>query len=198
MFWRGRKRKDAAWRVTTNAVEKEATTGPTQPASDDETPEPTTSGEDTEHAAMMKEEEESEYGEDDQKSAEELHDSPEEAPRAPMERELTPEERLERKRQDAMQTQKVLETQALARDSFCKNQRVQYTHRASGRKYEAVVVAVHFDDGVDRPYFTIRYEMAGDPPEVMEKQTTSLLQGFNWHVGDTGGDQKVRAGDIMS
>lgn len=87
------------------------------------------------------------------------------------EADLSPEERLERKREEAMRVQKVQETQALARNSFCKNQRVQYLHKASGRQYEAVVVDVHFDDGIDRPYFTIRYQ-SGSPPEMIEKQTT--------------------------
>lgn len=83
---------------------------------------------------------------------------------------LSPEERLEQKRQVALAAQKVQETQALGRNSFCKDQRVLYLHKASGRYFEAFVVDVHFDDGIDRPYFTVRYEF-GD--EEIEKQTTS-------------------------
>ena len=191
MFWRGRKRKEGAWRVavddTTTTTTQEAQQARQvddmavpviKQASDDDTPDPTTSGDDTEEVAMMEEEEANEE-EEDETSSQEWSAAPEAAPPAtvapppPLERELTPAERLERKRQDAMQNQKVLETQALARNSFCKNQRVQYTHKASGRKYEAVVVDVHFDDGIDRPYFTIRYEMGEESSEIMEKQTTS-------------------------
>jgi len=94
---------------------------------------------------------------------------------------ISPEELLARKRREAMRLQKVQETQALGRNSFCKNQRVRYLHKASGRRYEAVIVDVHFDDGIDRPYFTVRYHRQSDDnngggqslPEMIEKQTTS-------------------------
>ena len=127
--------------------------------------------EDSDDNSLKEEEEEEEENDNSQNiSNDEEGDTPA----------ATPAERLEQKRQDALQYQKTQETKALARNSFCKHQRVLYTHKASGRKYEAVIVAVHLDDGLDRPYYTIRYNAATPvgqedtnvPAEPMEKQTT--------------------------
>lgn len=83
---------------------------------------------------------------------------------------VSPEERRRRMGNEILEAQKVLETQALARDSFTKNQRVEYIHKGTGKKYAAVIADVHFDDGLERPYFTIRYHRStGD---LVEKQTT--------------------------
>eukprot|EP00977_Amphora_coffeiformis_P015029 scaffold4298_cov183-Amphora_coffeaeformis.AAC.6 len=174
MIWR-RKRKEAA------AVTQD---GKQQPPNEE--PATSNSGEETTDAAM--EEEEEEYDDNDHVSesdagANDVQEEEQEQPAnavADHEQQqnhqdalLSPEERLARKRQEAMELQKVQETQALGRDSFCKNQRVGYLHKASGRQYEAVVVGVHLDDGIDRPYFTIRYYKSdANPPEMIEKQTT--------------------------
>lgn len=162
MFWRGRKRKDAALKAAQRAVTepKINTPLPTSSYDEDDTAEAVVNDEEE------REEEEEEEPEEEQVEEEQVEEAPEERPAV----ELSPEDRLERKRQDAMEEQKVNEIQALASNSFCKNQRVQYLHKASGRRFEAVVMAVHFDDGVDRPYFTVRYEMGS---ETIEKQTTS-------------------------
>jgi hypothetical protein len=85
---------------------------------------------------------------------------------------MTPQEKLEEKRQKALERQKSEETKALGNNTFCKQQRVQYFHKASGKTYDAVVVAVHLDDGIDRPYFTIRYFIDESASNPVEKQTT--------------------------
>ena len=159
MFWRSRKRKEAA---ALKAAQKDDT------LPQEDTPEPVTSSNDEDDSvepAAVNEEEEVESEEEMEEKAEgEWQPPPKPAP---------PVSLLERKRQEAMKEQKRQETIALAQNSFCKNQRVQYLHRATGRRFEAVIVAVHFDDGVDHPYFTVRYETSGNQPETIEKQTTS-------------------------
>jgi hypothetical protein len=56
--------------------------------------------------------------------------------------------------------------------SFAKNQRVAYFHKASDTWMEdACIVGVHHDDGVDQPYYTIRYQQP-DSEEHIEKRTT--------------------------
>ena len=154
MFWRGRKRKESA--------SKEAQKPETLPRVD--TPEPATTSNDESDTAEAIVHEEAEESYDKGQQVEEMT-SEEESPDL-----ASPQERLERKRQDALQEQKVAEIQALARNSFCKNQRVRYLHKASGRHFEAVIVAVHLDDGIDRPYYTVRYSREA---ETIEKQTTS-------------------------
>ncbi len=37
--------------------------------------------------------------------------------------------------------------------SFAKKQRVLYHHKAAGKTHPAVVVAVHYDDGPNKPYY---------------------------------------------
>lgn len=165
MFWRGRKRKESA--------SKEALKPDTVPQND--TPEPATTSNDESDTGLepiANEKDEESVKERQKQQAEEttVEESSPSAPEAAVVDLASPQERLERKRQEALQEQKVLEIQALARDSFCKNQRVRYLHKASGKHFEAVILAVHFDDGVDRPYYTIRY--ARDD-ETIEKQTTS-------------------------
>ena len=161
MFWR-RKQKEAApqeaakgKQISQQQDEEEELPSPPEPATSG-------SGEDTTDVAME--------DVDEGLSETEVEEKVKEPP-AVVEDNLSPEERLELKRQEAMQWQKVQETQALARNSFCKNQRVEYLHKTTGRQFEAVVVDVHLDDGIDRPYFTVRYQ-SGSPPEMIEKQTT--------------------------
>jgi hypothetical protein len=56
--------------------------------------------------------------------------------------------------------------------SFAKNQRVAFFHKVSDTWIENThVVGVHHDDGVDQPYYTIRYQQS-DSEEPIEKQTT--------------------------
>mmetsp|Transcript_47739 Transcript_47739/g.144347 ORF Transcript_47739/g.144347 Transcript_47739/m.144347 type:complete len:164 (-) Transcript_47739:228-719(-) len=63
---------------------------------------------------------------------------------------------------------------------LAKKQRVSYHHKASDRRYEAVVVGVHYDDGPDHPYYTIKYSKEND--EEMEKQTTpDRLERLPWN-----------------
>jgi hypothetical protein len=65
------------------------------------------------------------------------------------------------------------------RNCFVKNQRVFYFHKASDTWFDdAYIVGVHHDDGVDQPYYTIRYYKNNDSTleaqlqEPIEKQTT--------------------------
>ena len=173
MFWMGRKRREAATKAAPVEDEAKVTTTAEWSTTPEETPEPATSSNDgdTEEPIVEEDEEEDPIAEEEEED--ELDESRDDAtpPPAPP-ADLSPEERLERKRQEAMEAQKVQETLALASNSFCKNQRVMYLHKASGRHYEAVIADVHFDDGLDRPYFTVRYA-SGNPPETIEKQTTS-------------------------
>ena len=163
MFWRGRrKHKEAA---AADAALPEAAKATLRQHGEEDVPEPETSGEETEDAVATGNENEEETKEETIISNEDSNEK-----NAGEDDNLSPTERLERKRQEALQAQKVQEIKALARNSFCKNQRVKYLHKASGRQYEAVVSDVHFDDGIDRPYFTIRYNNA---QEMIEKQTTS-------------------------
>lgn len=184
MFWRGRKRKQAA-AAQKQAKEQEESLPPLHHHQDEDdiAPEPavTSSNEEDETELPVdstddcKEEEEQEDEDEESKEQQqegEMEDTSVETQPQPAPADyLSPEDLLERKRQDAMAAQKVLETQALARNSFCKNQRVHYWHKASRQRYEAVIVDVHLDDGVDRPYFTVRYR-TGDG-DTMEKQTTN-------------------------
>jgi hypothetical protein len=55
--------------------------------------------------------------------------------------------------------------------SFAKNQRAACFHKASDTWIENThIVGVHHDDGVDQPYYTIRYQQS-DSEEPTEKQT---------------------------
>jgi hypothetical protein len=70
-----------------------------------------------------------------------------------------------------LQSQKDREIKASG-ESFAKNQRVAYFHKASNVWFEdTYIVGVHHDDGVDQPYYTIRYKK-DDSEEPIEKQTT--------------------------
>jgi hypothetical protein len=64
---------------------------------------------------------------------------------------------------------------------FVNNQRVRYLFKATETWYDAVIVAVHLDDGPEKPYYTIAYtrhdvETDCDNESVVarrvEKQTT--------------------------
>ena len=191
MFWRRKRKEATAGAVAQVRGGSDSIKGKQdsqQLVPDNDEPITSGSGEETMDIAMDEEEEDS-VDADDDGTSETDHDKNvqrEDAQGVNVSEEQTydhfsPEELLAWKRREAMQLQKVQETQALGRNSFCKNQRVRYLHKASGRQYEAVVVDVHFDDGIDRPYFTIRYHRQSDDnnggeeslPELIEKQTTS-------------------------
>lgn len=157
MFWRRRKRNQAAVSIR---AQKEIQDGLTT----DETPNPSQSGEDTTDAVAEEEEEENHnqnlgrQQELKEKPSVNKNDDPN----------LSPEDRM---RKELLETQKIVETLALARNGFTKYQRANYVHKATGKVYEAVIMDVHTDDGLDRPYYTIRYK-SGKPPQTVEKQTT--------------------------
>ena len=65
-------------------------------------------------------------------------------------------------RERRIETQKQMEVDALKRGHFAKRQRVRYHHRSTDTYYDAVVTGVHFDDGPDKPYYSIKYKR----PEV--------------------------------
>lgn len=76
------------------------------------------------------------------------------------------EELMKRRRLDA---QLKAEREAAARGPkfFAKKQRVRYLNKLTNSVCDAVVVGVHFDDGPENPYYTIRYK----------KQCEEILDG---------------------
>ena len=68
--------------------------------------------------------------------------------------------------------QKDREQKASALNQYTKQQRVRYFHKTSDQWIdEAIVVGVHYDDGPDKPYYTIKYSRPEDEATI-EKQTT--------------------------
>mmetsp|Transcript_1144 Transcript_1144/g.2652 ORF Transcript_1144/g.2652 Transcript_1144/m.2652 type:complete len:149 (-) Transcript_1144:94-540(-) len=61
-------------------------------------------------------------------------------------------------RKRRLDAQRKAEQDAEANGVFAKKQRVQYRNKANNTICDAVVVGVHFDDGLDKPYYTIRYK----------------------------------------
>lgn len=90
------------------------------------------------------------------------------------------------------------ENQARCSTGFLvKNQRVRYFHKASGYRCEGHVAAVHFDDGPDRPYYTIQY-IAPDTNDFVEKQTThDRLEAASWDGDKTWEILQARMGGGM-
>jgi hypothetical protein len=94
----------------------------------------------------------------------------------------TDEERQLGLKKAALQSQKEKEKQAESMGSFVKKQRVKYLHKATEQWFDAHIIGVHFDDGPDKPYYTIKYKKddgaVGDNGDeiisetIMEKQTT--------------------------
>jgi hypothetical protein len=67
------------------------------------------------------------------------------------------EDSVERQRKRRLDAQRKLEAEAESRGAFAKKQRVKYYHKATGEWYDdAHIVGVHFDDGIDKPYY-VRY-----------------------------------------
>jgi len=67
------------------------------------------------------------------------------------------EQQLKSRRLDA---QLKAEKEAAARGPkfFAKKQRVRYLNKTTNSVCDAVVVGVHYDDGPDNPYYTIKYK----------------------------------------
>jgi len=98
------------------------------------------------------------------------------------------QQEIERKK-CLLQSQKEREIQAAAQTelgSFVKNQRARYFHKLSEQWYnDAHIVGVHHDDGVDQPYYTIRYRKP-EEIESIEKQTTrDRLEYAEWEEEKT-------------
>jgi uncharacterized protein with LGFP repeats len=84
--------------------------------------------------------------------------------------------------QKLIDNQQQREEVASARGAFVENQRVRYFFKANDTWYDATIVGVHYDDGPDRPYYTIRFwrngveydenHMESVVRQVVEKQTT--------------------------
>lgn len=78
--------------------------------------------------------------------------------------------------------QRQREEVASAKGVFVENQRVRYFFKTNETWYDAIIVGVHYDDGPDRPYYTIRYwrnsvdcnenQIDSVVRHVVEKQTT--------------------------
>jgi len=59
--------------------------------------------------------------------------------------------------EERVRAQCLAERAAAERNQFAKHQRVSYA-ASEERRYDAVVVGVHFDDDPDHPYYTIKYK----------------------------------------
>jgi len=90
-----------------------------------------------------------------------------------------------------LEFQREAEKEAEKRGHFAEKQRVLYYHKATGQYFDSVIVGVHYDDGPDTPYYTIKYtkpniQISDDGAEVdtpieMEKQTNpDRLQRLEW------------------
>eukprot|EP00978_Attheya_sp_CCMP212_P002670 scaffold5469_cov54-Attheya_sp.AAC.2 len=89
-----------------------------------------------------------------------------------------------------LETQKEKEEEAETRGAFIKQQRVKYHHKASDAYYDAVIIGVHFDDGPDRPYYTIKYKKPetdengaerADFLEIEKQTTVDRLERVKWN-----------------
>ena len=67
------------------------------------------------------------------------------------------ENRLKRNRLDA-QLKAEKDAEARGPKFFAENQRVRYLNKTTNSICDAVVVGVHYDDGPDNPYYTIKYK----------------------------------------
>lgn len=70
-----------------------------------------------------------------------------------------------------LKDQRERERKASEAGHFMKHQRIRYHHKASDEWLDGHVVAVHYDDGPDKPYYTISYVFR-DCDGSVEKQTT--------------------------
>ena len=81
-----------------------------------------------------------------------------------------------------VEAQRKREEMASLKNAFVVNQQASYFCKATETRYDATIVGVHFDDGPDRPYYTVRFwrnevenEEEGGESVVrrsVEKQTT--------------------------
>lgn len=62
-------------------------------------------------------------------------------------------ERTRRQGEREERSQREREIEAERKGMFVKKQKVLYYHKSNDKKYYAIVVGVHFDDGPDRPYY---------------------------------------------
>jgi len=80
---------------------------------------------------------------------------------APLEKNMVLEATKEREKQKRkitiLKAQKEEEERSSKVGQFAKKQRVSYHHRATNKRYDAVIIGVHLDDGPDKPYYTIKY-----------------------------------------
>jgi hypothetical protein len=63
----------------------------------------------------------------------------------------------EHRRYRMLHAQMANEMNAKKHNMFAVGQRVDYLHKATAQTYEAVILAVHLDDGFDRPYYVSRW-----------------------------------------
>lgn len=111
---------------------------------------------------------------------------------------LERQQRLEAEnyRKNRLRAQLKAEEQAGKYNQYAPHQRVRYHFRATDTWYDAAVVAIHLDDGPDKPYYTIKYNKVqktqnskGDDVEevvAIEKQTDpDRLQRVPWDENKT-------------
>lgn len=73
-----------------------------------------------------------------------------------------------------IRTQFELEKTAEKNGVLAKKQRVRYYHKIADTYFPAFVVGVHFDDGPDRPYYTIKYKKPESETDSDGKEHTTF------------------------
>ena len=63
------------------------------------------------------------------------------------------QKRLKEERKRKIQAQLDAEKTAEKYNQFAKKQRVSYLHKGSNTTFDAIIAAVHFDDGPENPYY---------------------------------------------
>ena len=71
----------------------------------------------------------------------------------PQESKQEKQKRLKEERKRKIQAQLHAEKMAETYNQFAKKQRVSYLHKGSNTTFDAVIAAVHFDDGPKNPYY---------------------------------------------
>uniref|UniRef100_A0A7S2JSX7 Uncharacterized protein n=1 Tax=Leptocylindrus danicus TaxID=163516 RepID=A0A7S2JSX7_9STRA len=94
------------------------------------------------------------------------------ARRLQLEEEAKERSRRQREREERSQIEREIEAEK--KGMFVKKQKVLYYHKSNDKKYYAVIVGVHFDDGPDRPYYTIKYQR---PDTIVDENGVEHVTG---------------------
>lgn len=98
-------------------------------------------------------------------------------------------ERTRRQGEREERSQREREIEAERKGMFVKKQKVLYYHKSNDKKYYAIVVGVHFDDGPDRPYYTIKYKR---PDTIVDENGVERVTGTIEIEKQTTSDRLIR------